>query len=134
MPANPFDLSASQSYALTIDNVDLADSTGHALSLYPTQSAKNVNDVYIHDSAINYSALTGILYGTNGVVYNDRFCDEYKAHNLFEFRDDPMIYAPRNIRIENNWFTGNNAGAMGGAAMRWVRAERQLIYQDRFHP
>ena len=45
MPANPFDLSASQSYAFTIDNVDLADSTGHALSLYPTQSAKNVNDV-----------------------------------------------------------------------------------------
>jgi hypothetical protein len=42
-------------------------------------------------------------------LYAPASCDSYP-----NFKNDIGAYAPRNIRIENNTFNGNNTGAMGG--------------------
>ena len=112
---NPF--SAQGPYSLTIAGVDFEDATGHALSLYNNAGQTKLNDVYIHDNAFNNSAVTGIVYGTNGAgaAHTSPVCDSNPI-----FKNDPNVFAPRNIRIENNTFLDNNTGAMGGGAMRWV--------------
>ena len=81
-PSNPF--ANSSPYALELNDVDMEDAAGHALSLYSagpdnyaSTPAQKVNDVWIHNSVINYSAITGILYGFNFQLYDDRFCDTY---------------------------------------------------------
>ena len=84
-------------FALELNNVDLEDSAGHALGLYAAANnnpvlGKRVNDVWIHNSAINYSAVTGILWGVNFVRYDDKFCDGYADNNPQKtFADDPAL-------------------------------------------
>ncbi|MBI1898205.1 MAG: hypothetical protein HYS04_16980 [Acidobacteria bacterium] len=105
-------------YSVTIANVDLEDATGHALALYANATeGKKVNDVYIHDSAVNSSAVTGVLVGVEGESYADpRACD-----NKPNFINDTTLYAPRNIRIEgNNKFQNNLTGAVAFNAGRWL--------------
>jgi hypothetical protein len=114
-PANPF--SYSGPYSLTIANVALEDAAGHAVSLFPTEYfGQRVKDVYIHDSAINNSAVTGILLGSNTPTnYGDRkVCD-----NNPNFSNDTSVSLPRNIRIESNSFGNNNTGTIAGG-MRWL--------------
>ena len=104
---NPFP--STSHYALTIANVDLEDSAGHALSLYEDgMSGSHINDIYIDDSAINGSGVTGILYGANVPTYHPQLCDANP--NWF---NDQMVSAPRNLRIQHNMFANNNTGAMG---------------------
>ena len=117
--ANPF--TSPGPYALEIANVDMEDAAGHALGLYASSiTGKQVNDVYIHDSQFNYSAVTGILHGANGVDYDWKDCDQWATTHGIPFADDPSVYATRNLRIENNGFTGNLTGAMGGGPYRWA--------------
>jgi len=54
------------SFAVEFDHVDLEDATGHALSLRGAPNVR-VNDIYFHDGAINYSGVTAILTGVDGV-------------------------------------------------------------------
>ncbi|MEK7408931.1 MAG: hypothetical protein AAB225_28035 [Acidobacteriota bacterium] len=134
---NPDPFNYTGPYSLTLANVDLEDAAGHALSLYANATTgKKVNDIYIHDSAINNSEVTGIVYGANGVEYHTRYCDSYRDHNPYEFRDDPALFAPRNIRIENNGgatngFRGNKTGVMGGGAVRWL-ALRNNTFENNY--
>ena len=127
-PIEPFNNPPS-AYAVEFSNVDLEDATGHALQLWgyndprlnpnlPDMS-KPVNDIYFHDSAINYSGVTGILIGVGGAGYIRKKCDSY-PDPIRGFADDPFVYLPRNLRIENNNFSNNNTGVIGGGA-RWVR-------------
>ncbi|MBL8239297.1 MAG: hypothetical protein JNM66_17865 [Bryobacterales bacterium] len=129
---NPFTYQGP--YALELNNVDFEDSTGHAVALYATHGTKKVNDVYVHDSAFNYSELTGILYGTNGIIYEYPYCDGYMDATGIEFRNDPNLFAPRNIRIERNTFKNNNTGAMGGGAMRWVGLRNNDFIENYIYP
>jgi uncharacterized repeat protein (TIGR02543 family) len=100
-------------YAVEFDHVDLEDATGHALSLrgYPQYP---VNDIYFHDGAINYSGVTAILIGVDGVHYGRKLCDEQA-----DFANSSQIWAPRNIRVERSQFTENRTGVTGGIA-RWM--------------
>jgi hypothetical protein len=127
--SNPFGI--SNGYSLEISDVDFEDATGHALSLYPNQGlGQKVNDVYIHNSRISNSAVTGLLYGTNlAPVYHAPVCDGNE-----KWRDDPLVYAPRNLRIEHNYFAGNNTGAMGGGAVRWVGLRDNTFTNNYIHP
>jgi hypothetical protein len=103
--ANPFP--STSNYSLTIANVDLEDAAGHALALWEEGVAgSHVNDVYIHDSAIVGSAVTGILYGSNAPEYHTQLCDTNS-----NWLNDRTVFAPRNLRIENNTFSNNNTGA-----------------------
>ncbi len=93
-PTNPF--ANAGPYAVELNNIDLEDAAGHALSLfamaYPNRwnvPPQKVNDVWIHNSAINYSAVTGILFGVNEVVYTNKYIDSYAQHNPYAFSDDP---------------------------------------------
>jgi hypothetical protein len=127
-PSNPFQ--SGGPYGLTIDNVDLEDAAGHALSLWANVSGSmKVNDVYIHHSAINFSEVTGILYGTNGAQYHAKDCD-----NNPSFVDDPNLFFPRNLRIEHNTFNGNNTGAMGGSTIRWVGLRHNTFTNNYVNP
>lgn len=118
-------------YALTIANVDMEDSAGNALILWSNQTAaKKVNDVFIHNSAINSSAVTGIIYGTSGAgTYHPPVCD-----NNSNWSNDATVYAPRNIRLESNVFNNNNTGAMGGGAVRWVQMSDNHFKNNYIHP
>ena len=130
-PVNPF--ANTGPYSLTINRVDFEDATGHALSLYANAaSRKKVNDVYIHDSIFNYSGITGLLYGSNFTNYDYKFCDTYQQNYFKAFMDDPALYAPRNIRVEQNQFTNNNTGAMGGGAVRWFGLRNQNIFTNNY--
>jgi hypothetical protein len=138
---NPFG-SSPGTYALTVSNVAFEDATGHSISLYANRYVagktpspdKKLNGVYIHDSAINFSAVTGILYGANGVHYENKFCDNYFAKEGQEFRQDSRLFAPRNIRVENNVFSSNNTGAMGGGATRWFGLRNNTFTNNYIHP
>jgi hypothetical protein len=123
-PTNPF--SYTGPYAVEIANVDLEDATGHAVALYGNgrgnaNPVASVNDIYIHNSTVNSSAVTGILIGANssttpGLNYYDRkVCDGDS-----NWPNDTSVYVPRNIRIENSGFVNNNTGAIGGSLARWV--------------
>jgi hypothetical protein len=136
-PTNPWTYSGP--YALEVNNVDLEDAAGHALSLWTQANttgypALQINDVWIHDSAINYSAVTGILYGASYVSYDYKYCDRYAEHTSYAFRDDPSLFAPRNIRIEHNEFWYNNTGAMGGGAVRWVGLRNNKFFANYIMP
>ena len=137
-PTNPF--ANTGPYALQLNNVDMEDSAGQAIRLYATADtlgapAKRVNDIWIRNSAIHYSAITGILYGANSVRYDDRYCDEYAVPKKpYSFKDDPALFAPRNIRIENNDFSFNNTGAMGGGAVRWVGLRNNIFFVNYIMP
>ena len=114
-PTNPFNNSGP--YSVTINNVDLEDAGGHALQLFGNAgwSGKKVNDVYIHNSAINSSGVTGILLGANTPPLDRKICDSDP-----NFANDPNIFPPRNIRIESNTFQNNSTGVVAGAPARWV--------------
>lgn len=122
---NPFAYTGP--YALEINNVDMEDAAGHALVLYaagpyqgpPSAPPQKVNDIYIHNSVINYSALHGILYGANFVNYDRKFCDGDVVNGVNVFNNDTTVYTPRDIRIENVTFNNNNTVVMGNQA-RWV--------------
>lgn len=140
-PPNPFSFFGP--YALDINNVDFEDAAGNAVTLYaaatPNQynaPATRINDVYIHNSVISYSEVTGILYGTNFVDYQDKFCDGYIANagTGYAFADDPVLFAPRNIRIDGNTFVGNNTGALGGGAMRRIGLRNNTFTNNYINP
>jgi hypothetical protein len=136
---HPFAYSYAGPFAVEINNVDFEDSPGNAIKLYATANttgypAKFVNDVWIHGSTINYSAITGILYGYNFVEYDDKYCDSYGQNNPYAFYDDPALFPPRNILIENNSFNYNNTGAMGGGAMRAVGLRNNSFYVNYISP
>ena len=111
-PTDPFNNPPS-AYAVEFSNVDLEDATGHALQLRG-YNGRPVNDIYFHDSAINYSGVTGILLGVDGVSYIRKQCDSMPG-----FANDQTVYLPRNLKLENNVFSNNNTGVIGGGA-RWV--------------
>jgi hypothetical protein len=118
-------------YSLTIANVDLEDAAGHALSIYGCATlGKKVNDIYIHDSAINSSEVTGIVEGVIGEDYKDhRACD-----NNPDFKDDTSLYVPRNIRIEDNTFQNNLTGALGVNEARWVALRHNTLTNNYNNP
>ncbi len=126
-PGNPFGNTGP--YSVTISNCDLEDA---ALALYPT-APKKVNDVYIHHSAINSSAATGILAGVNappGEDYrNAKLCD---AHP--NFNNDLSVYIPRNIRLEWNTFEYNNTGSIAMAPGRWVGMRNNTLTSNYIRP
>ncbi len=130
-PANPFGYTGP--YSLVIANVDLEDATGHAIDLHAANTAgKKNNDIYIHNSSINFSAVTGILGETD---YPDKYCDGYSANNSnILFADAQNLPAPRNIRIENNVFNSNNTGAMGGGAYRWLGLRNNTFTNNYTNP
>ena len=113
--SNPF-LNPGQ-YSVTIANTLFEDAAGHAISIFPEARtpSKKVNDIYITGSAINRSAVTGILTGSNGIEYQRRTCDGAPG-----FKDDPALFSPRNILIKESTFDENNTGAIGMGAARWV--------------
>jgi len=126
--ANPFP--STSRYSLTIANVDLEDSAGHALSLFEAGTpGSHINDIYIHDSAINGSAVTGILYGNNIAKYHAQVCDTNP-----NWLNDQTVFAPRNLRIENNTFANNHTGAMGGGPVRWVGLRNNTFTNNYIHP
>ena len=122
------------SYSIEVSRCHFEDSTGNAISMYPS-GPNTVNDVYIHETAINSSAVTGIIYGANpatpAINYADHnFCDHFTG----SFRDDvSSVFLPRNIRIEWNTFQGNNTGAMGGGA-RWVGLRNNTFTNNYINP
>jgi len=78
--SNPFGNSGP--YSVTVANCDFESSAGHAISLYPYASPpldQRVNDVYIRDTYVNSSSITGILAGvslaTNIEDYSSHFCN-----------------------------------------------------------
>jgi hypothetical protein len=125
-PDNPFNNTGT--YSVTIANCDLEDATGHAIVLYSTVP-KKVNDVYIHDSAINSSEVTGIIVGVNGEnsILN-KVCDGNP-----NFSNDTTLHLPRNIRIEHNTFINNNTGATGMVA-RWVGMRNNTFTNNYINP
>jgi hypothetical protein len=127
-PANPFTYTGP--YSVTVNNVDFEYAGGHALSLFGNDPSvipggKRVNDIYIHDSATNFSGLTGILMGANGPALNQRICDANA-----NFANDTSVYLPRNIRIENSTFLNNSTGVVAASA-RWVGL-RNNTFTDNF--
>jgi hypothetical protein len=133
-PTNPDPFSYTGPYSLTIANAALEDAAGHALSLYADARPgyqKKVNDIYIHDSAVNRSEVTGILVGVEGENYADsRACD-----NNPNFQNDSALYAPRNIRIEgNNTFEGNLTGAVAFNAGRWLALRNNTFTNNYIQP
>jgi Carboxypeptidase regulatory-like domain len=140
-PPDPFHYTGP--YALEISNVDMEDAAGHALSLYSqgpfpypgyNYAAQKVNDVWIHDSVIAYSAVSGIISGFNFQTYTDGFCDTYAQHKPNAFADDPSLVASRNIRIEHNTFQYNNTGPIGFAAIRWVGLRNNNFFVNYISP
>src|SRR5260370_13903583 len=135
-------------YAVELSNVDLEDATGHAFTMRAyvndpvnPSSATNLraDDIYIHNSALNFSAVTGILNGVdfNGHLartsYDRNFCDSYQGRfpndpnaDRFGFANDPSVFMPRNLRIEDSEFRYNNTGVTGGGA-RWVGIRRNTF-------
>ncbi len=110
-------------FSLVIANSDFEDSTGNAIEMYATNG--KINDVWIHDTHVNYSAVAGIVIDTslvdiNGVLEDDRkVCDAW-AHNGYTWANDPSLFRPRNIRIgDNNIFNGNFQGSIAEGG-RWV--------------
>ena len=130
-PANPFGYNGP--YSLVIANVDLEDATGHAMDLNAANTAgKKNNDIYIHNSSINFSGVTGILGLTD---YPDKYCDGYAANNGgTAFADAQSLPAPRNIRIEYNMFNSNNTGAMGGGTHRWLGLRHNTFMNNYTNP
>ncbi|PWT98654.1 MAG: hypothetical protein C5B51_28725 [Terriglobia bacterium] len=120
-PFNPFAYTGP--YSLEIANTYIEGAAGHAVSLYPTidQVGEKVNDIYIHDSEINASGVTGILIGANvtyqGKGYHGRKCDSIANYP----NQTNILPAPRNIRIEGNWFWNNNTSGIGApGTSRWI--------------
>jgi hypothetical protein len=127
-PANPF--SNAGPYSVTIANTDFEDATGHAITLFPNGTlGKRVKDVYMHDSAVNSSAITGILAGANGGDYRaGRVCDANP-----NFNNDLSVFLPRNIRIENTAFQNNNTGSVAMIA-RWVGLRNNTFNNNYIRP
>ncbi|MFN7925132.1 MAG: hypothetical protein U0Q16_33855 [Bryobacteraceae bacterium] len=123
-------------YAVTIYNVAVFDSPGHAISIYAWGPSPNgaepvlkVNDVYIHDSTISYSEVTGILTGSGYTNYDYKYCDNFAG-----YANSSAIHAPRNIRIENNYFTGHKTGAMGSTGERWMALRSNYFLNNYLNP
>jgi hypothetical protein len=69
-PASPF--ANTGPYSVEVANSDFEHATGHAIALWPNIGQgylQKVNDIYIHDSVINSSGVTGILIGATGSSY-----------------------------------------------------------------
>jgi hypothetical protein len=87
-----------------------------------------INDVWIHDTHVNYSAVTGIVIDTSLVDVNKvpvreddrKVCDAWAGLHGIAWADDPSLFRPRNIRIgDNNIFNGNFQGSIAEGG-RWV--------------
>lgn len=129
-PPDPFN-SPPGSYAVEFNHIDLEDATGHALSLRGYNGI-HVSDIYFHDGAINYSGVTGILMGVDGVGYGRKFCDGY-TDPVYGFANDPSVFAPRNIRVEYNQFTENRTGVTGDIG-RWVAYRHNTFTRNYIWP
>ncbi len=127
-PTNPF--SNSGPYSVEIASTDLEDSTGDAVLSYDSVALElNVNDIYIHNSYVNSSAVTGIAIGANGGNYFDRKVCDGDAN----WPNDTTVFLPRNIRIENTSFANNNTGAIGAIA-RWVGLRNSSFSNNYINP
>ena len=141
VPFNPSDPSVVYGgpYSLTIANCDFEDSTGDAIILFPNAGLsppQKVNDVYIHDNLINASSLTGIQYGDDNENDDRKTCDAAPTCAISStqcWANLASLSEPRNIRIENNTFVGNNTGAMGGAA-RWLALRKNTFTNNYIQP
>src|SRR5258708_7412436 len=141
----PFDYSgvdryqaSGGTYSVEISNVDLEDATGHALQLYADQSSgRRINDVYIHNSAVNFSGVTGILASEGGPLYTYKFCDGYRVNatnDTVDFANAHELFGPRNIRIEGNEFDNNNTGAFGFFTVRWLGMRNNTFRNNYIDP
>ena len=122
-PSDPF--ASAGPYGVTINKVDFEDATGHAISMWNATPNK-ANDIYIHDSEVNLSAVTGILYNSQ-TQYHANQC-AYAG-----FANDQNVFLPFNLRIEDNKFTGNRTGVMGGGA-RWVKLRHNVFTGNYTYP
>jgi hypothetical protein len=112
-------------FSLIIANSDFEDSTGNAIEMYAMND--KINDIWIHDTQVNYSAVAGIVIDTNssadkyGVFEDDRkVCDSWAGSHNYAWADDPSLFRPRNIRIgDHNIFNGNFQGSIAEGG-RWV--------------
>jgi hypothetical protein len=142
-PAAPFDVGNPANsvyngpFALVVGNCDFEDSTGNAIFIFPTNS-KVANDIFIHDTAVNYSAVTGILIDANNES-DRKTCDSDTNPN---WANDVTLFLPRNIRIDGTMnpdgtststMNNNLTGAQGGSG-RWLAFRNTAFNNNYINP
>jgi hypothetical protein len=127
-PGNPWGFAGG--YAVEISNIRMEDAAGNALSLYPNYGiGQKLNDIYVHDSAINRAAIAGVTVGGDNVTYRKNECDV-----IPNFNNDAAVKMPRNLRFENNQFVENLGAALAFNSGRWIGIRNNLFKDNYWRP